>query len=134
MIQWTDLNQLTPVTYDADSAPDGEKTVFHLRALTLRQRAELTMPLLENARRGQGHKLTIGIDLFSYLVAHIDQAGIAVDYEDRALDGRQVRCVARAWIAQHLPIEVFVNIFNKARQLQWGEPEGEGDVPAALRI
>ena len=67
MIQWTDLNQLTPVMYDADTAPDGEKTLFMVRAITLSQRAEIIDRNQVFTDKDVRYCTTEVVDLVSYL-------------------------------------------------------------------
>ncbi|MCX7003342.1 MAG: hypothetical protein NTV22_08725 [bacterium] len=105
------------MTYDADTAPDGEKTLFMVRAITLSQRAEIIDRNQVFTDKDVRYCTTEVVDLVSYLVARIDHAGREIDYEDREFCGRQVRCVARTWIDENMPVKVLLNIFDQAKKL-----------------
>jgi|GEM_PF-2653041 len=127
MIPLFDTNKLTPVTCQDDTAPAGQKTMFQFRMLTLTQRAEIEVAREECGTKTERECLDLVVSMLSYFVARIDDAGIAVDYEEREFAGRQVRCVARAWIDEHVPFVVLRDLIRQAIKLHGLTPSsGEG--------
>jgi len=114
MIPLIDVNKLTPVTYEGDMAPEGEKTVFWIRTLTLSQRNELDGRVAECKDKSEAYAVAEIVWQCPLYVARIDNAGCAVAYEERELGGKKIMCVARKFVDELLPREVVIEVFRKA--------------------
>ncbi len=118
MIPLIDVNKLTPVSYEGDTAPEGEKTVFWIRTLTLSQCNEINGRLAECQGKPEAHAVAEVVRAFPFYVAKIDKAGCVVPYEERELGGKHIMCVARKFVDELLPLEVVTNVFAQAIRAQ----------------